>query len=92
MMSTGRCSREAGKQCNDSGGGHLGKKLYKAPFPPGITSASGGNAHHPKLAAYFVRDPAKNEHTDDCACESHAGQRLAVVVVCHGIGIQFFQN
>lgn len=57
----------------------------------GVTGAGGG-AHHPKFAAYLVRDPTKDEHANKSARESYTGQRFAVVIMFDCIGIQYFQD
>jgi hypothetical protein len=57
----------------------------------GVTGAGSG-AHHPKFAAYLVRDPTKNEHANKSARESYTGQCFAVVIMFDCIGIQYFQD
>jgi hypothetical protein len=47
----------------------------------------GGSAHHPKLAAYLVRNIAKYKHANNGPRESYASQCLAVVVMVNSIGI-----
>jgi hypothetical protein len=84
MVSAGRRRREGRKECNDSSSGHLGRDN------PDFSHASlmvDVGAHHPKFAAYLVRDPTKDEHANDGARESYASQCFAVIIMFDCIGI-----
>jgi hypothetical protein len=87
-MSASRCSRESGKQGDNSSGGHLAGENT----PSQQRTICGDRTHHPKLAANLVRDITKGKHANDSACKGHACQCLAVVVMFDGVRIKNFQN
>jgi len=84
MVSAGRRRREARKESNDSSSGHLRRDDPDFSHAPLVVDVG---THHPKFAAYLVRDPTKDEHANNGARESYASQCFAVIVMFDCIGI-----